>query len=228
MAELSCGKKTVRALIFDMDGVLIDSEPGYNRAERKLFEKLGLTYDSDAIAAVTGANNFVVADIIAERYPEFAPRRSEVAGMYEDSLYGALIEDVDGLIPGVEDWMLRARAAGLKIAIGSSSSDRMVFHVIESFGLAKLLDAVVTGDMTPRGKPHPDIFLSACARLNLPPRSCMIIEDSVNGLAAGRAAGTVCAAYTGTNRHGLDLSGCDISFAEFTPNTWNTCVAPFL
>lgn len=210
----------MKAILFDMDGVLIDSEPGYLRAEAKLFAVLGIPFGAPEIAAMTGANNIVNANLITSWHPHLAPRRDEIAAMYETCLFEALCTEVTALIPGAMTWILRAKEAGIKLAIGSSSSNRMVYHVADSFGLTPLMDAIVTGEMVIRGKPNPDIYLRACEELGLPPGDCVIIEDSPNGLRSGRAAGTLCAAFHGTNRNGLDLSDCDLSFDAYTDEAW--------
>ena len=215
------GEDRMKGILFDMDGVLIDSEPSYVRADEALFAMLGLPYGEKEIAAMTGANSYVIAGLIAGWHPHMEARREEVARLYEEGLYKALLTDVQGLIPGVMAWVERAKAAGLKLAIGSSSSNRMVYHVADSFGLTPLMDAIVTGEMVKRGKPYPDIYLRACLEISLPPGDCVVIEDSVNGLKSGRAAGAYCAAFHGTNRNGFDLSGCDMAFDAYTDEAWD-------
>ncbi|MCL1805792.1 MAG: HAD family phosphatase [Clostridiales bacterium] len=210
----------MKAILFDMDGVLIDSEPGYHRADAKLFAGLGVPFGAREIAAMTGANNIVIANLITTWHPHLAPRRDEIAAAYEAGLYDALRDEVAGLIPGAMTWVLRAKEAGIKLAIGSSSSNRMVYHVADTFGLTPLMDTIVTGEMVKRGKPNPDIYLRVCEELGLPPGDCVVIEDSPNGLKAGRAAGALCAAFHGTNRSGLDLSSCDMSFDAYTDEAW--------
>jgi HAD superfamily hydrolase (TIGR01509 family) len=227
-AAVPAARPALKAILFDMDGVLIDSEPHYVRADAKLFEGLGIPFNDDVVKAVTGSNNQVVADLIVSWHPHLKPRRDEIAAAYEDNIFNALKAEVTGLIPGAMDWILKAKAAGLGVAIGSSSSTRMVFHVAETMGLVPLMDTIVTGDMVSRGKPSPEIYLLCCQNLGLEPAECLIIEDSMNGLRSGRAAGTVCAAFEGTNRFGIDLSGCDFSFDAFTEEAWEKHILSLL
>ena len=189
---------------------------------------LGGPFNRPSLRAITGSNNKVVADLIISWHPHLKHRRDEIAAAYEENIFDALKTEITGLIPGAMDWVLRAKAAGLKTAIGSSSSDRMVFHVAETLGLALHMDTIVTGDMVARGKPYPDIYLLCCRNLGLKPEECLIIEDSANGLRSGRAAGTRCAAFQGTNRYGIDLSDCDFSFGAFTQEAWEAHVAPLI
>ena len=218
----------LKAILFDMDGVLIDSEPSYVRSDQRMFARLGIPFGDRELAAITGANNRVVANLIITWHPHLKESFEELAAAYEDGLFDVLKTDVTQLIPGAMDWILRAKAAGLRVAIGSSSSDRMVFHVAETFGLTPLMDTIVTGEMVPRGKPHPDIYNKVCENLGLRPGQCLIIEDSTNGLKSGRASGTRCAAFHGTNRHGLDLSDCDFAFDAFTEAAWTEHVLPLI
>ena len=215
----------IKAVLFDMDGVLIDSEPIYYRANEKTFAKLCIPFGVREVAAITGANNIVVADTIVNWYPHLASRRKEIAALYEDSLYEGLCAEAAGLIPGAAAWVRRAKESGLKVAIGSSSSNRMVYFVADAFGLTPLMDAIVTGEMVRQGKPNPDIYLRVCEAIDLPPEDCIVIEDSVNGLKAGRAAGALCAAFHGTNRHGMDLSDCDMAFDAYTDEAWERLIA---
>ena len=215
----------MKAILFDMDGVLIDSEPCYYKANSKLFAELGIPFGAYEVASIMGANNIVIAGIIAGWHPHLAPRQDEIAARYETYLYEALCAGVTGLIPGAMTWILRAKEAGLGLAIGSSSSNRMVYHVADTFGLTPLMGAIVTGEMIKRGKPHPDIYLRACEEIGLPPGVCVVVEDSVNGLKSGRAAGALCAAFHGTNRHGLDLSDCDMAFDAYTDEAWACLMA---
>ena len=215
----------IKAILFDMDGVLIDSEPIYFNANARLFNSFGMPFGEREVSAITGANNIVVANTMVQWRPELAPRRDEIAEMYEIGLYEALVAELPGLIDGVADWIARAGEIGLKLAIGSSSSDRMVYHVADTFGLTPRMDAIVTGEMVKRGKPNPDIYLRACEEIGIAPGACVVIEDSINGLKAGRAAGALCAAFHGTNRFGLDLSDCDMSFDAYTDEAWERLIS---
>lgn len=209
-----------KAVLFDMDGVLIDSEPLYNEADTQLFASLGLPFGQREIAAITGVSHRVFGKQMLDWYPNLPYGEEELRRMYVDGLLTALKGGNVQLEPGVENWMKRLADNGVKMAISSSSVADMVYYVVERFGLHRYLSAVVTGSDVLLGKPHPDIFLKSAEALEIEPRDCLVIEDSTNGINAALAAGMTCAAYTATNRHDLDQSKAHQRFAAFDDTAW--------
>ena len=209
-----------KAVLFDMDGVLIDSEPLYNDADARLFASLGLPFGAKEIAAVTGVSHRVFGKLMREWYPELPQSEDELSRVYVDGLLAALRGGGVQLEPGVENWLRRLRDAGIKTAVASSSTFEMVNYVVERFGLDRYVSAVVTGSDVILGKPYPDIFLKTAEALSVAPDECLVIEDSPNGITAALAAGMTCAAYTATNRHGLDHSKAHTRFDAFDGAAW--------
>lgn len=203
----------IQAVIFDMDGVLIDSEPHYNAADERLLNSLGIKFGEREAAAITGSSYRGIPAILRSWNPDITHGDDEIIRMYIDSLTNALVENVNELIPGAAEWIEYFRSKGLKTAIGSSSESNMVYHVINKFNLKP--DAVVTGSDVEKGKPAPDIFLECAKRLGVPPENCLVIEDSQNGVNAAANAGMVCAAFLGTRCHNFDLSAADISIDAY-------------
>ena len=210
----------LRAVIFDMDGVLIDSEIGYNQADAAWFAELGLPFGKREIDGITGSSGPVIARRMREWFPHLPYTEEQLSDMYLDGIFRSLQKDVHALIEGVEEWLRRMQRLELSLVIGSSSPRCMVSHVVEKFALDRYFSQCITGEDTERGKPWPDIFLLAADHLGIPPEDCLVIEDSRNGIEAARAAGMKVFAFTGTNRHNLDLSGADASFAAFTPRNF--------
>jgi len=204
-----------KAVIFDMDGVLIDSESGYNVSEKALFCSLGLPFGKRELDAITGSSGKEIGKQIKAWKPELPHTSDQLAKMYTDALLESLRENVKSLIPGAAEWIQKLSAQGVYLSVGSSSTDDMVYHVVRTFGLDPLMDAVVTCDCVQRAKPWPDIFLECARRMGVAPRDCLVIEDSTNGVRAARAAGMACAAFTGTNRHGLDLNEAELCFDAY-------------
>ncbi len=211
----------MKAVIFDMDGVLIDSEPGYIEEDKKMFAALGIPFGAREIFAITGSSGRVVARRIKEWHPALCETEDELIELYLAGLMRGLRASVKGLIPGVPDWLARLKAAGARLAIASSSPRGMVAYVAETFGLNAFMEQIVTGDDVTLGKPWPDIFLLTAEKLGVLPRDCLVLEDSENGLRAAKAAGMSAFAFTGTNRHGLNLTPlADGAFDAFDEVNW--------
>jgi len=204
-----------KAVIFDMDGVLIDSEPGYNTSEKALFNSLGLPFGKRELDAITGSSGKEIGKQIKLWKPELPYTVDQLAKLYTDALLNSLRQNVKSLIPGAAEWISRLSAQGIYLSVGSSSTDDMVYHVVRTFGLDPLMDAVVTCDCVARGKPWPDIFIECARRMGVTPADCLVIEDSTNGVRAAHAAGMACAAFTGTDRHGLNLSEAELRFNAY-------------
>ena len=210
------------AVLFDMDGVLIDSEPGYNRADAVWFEELGIPFGKREIAAITGANDIVIGRMMKQWHPHLPYTAEELAAQYADNLFVSLSRDVTALIDGADAWLPALRKHGVRLGLGSSSTRRMVSYIAEKFYLDRRMECIVTGDDVPLGKPHPDIYLRCAELLRVAPAECLVIEDSINGILAAHAAGMKVAAFTGTNRHNLNLGEADFSFGAFDADAFQT------
>ena len=204
-----------KAVLWDMDGVLVDSEKGYNKADAEMYKSLGLTLTIEDIAMITGSSGTVIGPKIKAKYPHLPQSGKELCDLYNQTIFSSLKSDVHGLIDGVEGWIDRLYSMGVKMAIGSSSTSEMVYYIAERFNLSEKLGAIVTGDDVALGKPHPDIYLTCAKKLGIPPADCLAIEDSTNGLLSAIAAGMDCAAFLGTNIHGLDTSMATHRFESF-------------
>ncbi len=212
----------MKAVIWDMDGVLIDSETLYNKANPALFEKLGIPFWREDEEGLAGVNAHSGALGIMKRHPDVKFSLEEVEEMYRASLLGALTgaEDLQ-LIPGVADWIARLHAMGYKMAVASSSTAPMVNYVAERFGFHDIMGAVIHGEMVKVAKPEPDIFLMAAELIGVRPEDCTVIEDSTFGIRAAKAAGMRCLAFTGANVHNLDNSEADDRFPEYNDEAFN-------
>ncbi|GHV31538.1 phosphatase [Clostridia bacterium] len=202
----------IKAVLWDMDGVLIDSEPGYNVAVGDMVRGLGMPFGEREIALITGASYKNIAEILGiER---------DIGKLYAGTLMKGLLKTVNGMIDGAEDFLRRFRALGIPMAIGSSSPREVVDFAAKNFGMGQYMTAVVTGTDAENGKPAPDIYLLCADKLGVRPEECLVVEDSMNGLKAGLNAGMVCAAFTGTARHGFDLSGAHLTIERYDEGNW--------
>ena len=200
-----------KAVIFDMDGVLINSEPLYHEADKRMFRELGMEMTEEDVRLLVGVNSITGARGIVARHPELRMSAEELDEIYRASLLNALKTNQDlTLIAGVRQWMEAFSMRGMKLALASSSTTPMVHYIAERFGLDKVMGCIVTGSMVTVAKPDPEIFLKAAAGIDVAPEACIVIEDSPSGIEAAHAAGMYCVAFTGANVHHLDNSKADM------------------
>jgi HAD superfamily hydrolase (TIGR01509 family) len=179
------------AIIFDMDGVLVDSEPLGMEAMRRVMARHGITYTEADNEEFLGRTTLEECRILRVRYG-LAPDAGELTRQYVDVLVG-LIQERPRPMPGVPDVLSQLRAADHRMALASSADPAVIASNVESLDLSRFFDAIVSGTEVARGKPAPDVFLETARRLGVSPGGCLVIEDSRNGLLAAKAAGMTCA-----------------------------------
>ena len=186
-----------RAILFDMDGVLIDSEPVHEEAIVALTGEMGrkLT-DKDLLFSFKGAPEKSMAAKLMEIFPENTKTAEELIGRKVD-LYADLFPAVK-LIDGAKEFVEKSHAAGRKHALVTSASRSTQELTFETFGFGPFFDDIVTGEDIKRGKPDPEPYLIAAEKLGVKPEECVVIEDSINGVKSGHAAGCVVIALTTT------------------------------
>lgn len=179
----------MQAVIFDMDGLMINSEPLQLRAINRALEEVGLCLTEADWMDCVGRKSFeVIRELHAEHGFKQTPEsveQAKVAG------YRQLVREPGALqlMPGLHEAVAASRSAGLKIAIASSSVRRDIAIIVEITGLEGVFDVITAGDEVTVGKPDPAIFLEAARRLGVAPQTCLVLEDSPHGITAARAAG---------------------------------------
>lgn len=172
------------AVIFDMDGVIFDSERAYIDVFRSLCARDGIECDEDICLAVIGSNLDSTRQMFLDRYGEdFAFEK------YYDECREVLSRIGFALKPGVHEIFKFLSKNHIPIALASSTSRESVTRMLTNAGLYEYFDAVICGDMVRYSKPHPEIFLTAAAAIGHSPDTCYVIEDSFNGIRAAHAAG---------------------------------------
>jgi HAD superfamily hydrolase (TIGR01509 family) len=198
----------VRAAVFDMDGVLTDSEPLINAAAIAMFRERGLVVQPEDFFPFIGAGEDRYIGGVAERYQFPLDLPAAKRRTYE--LYLALVPEQLECFPGAAELVRACRAAGWKVAVASSADRIKIGANLRKLGLpCETWDAVVSGEDVVRRKPFPDIFLTAATRLAVDPVYCVVIEDAVNGVQAAKAAGMRCVALAQTFPMEL-LRGADL------------------
>jgi sugar-phosphatase len=178
----------MQAAIFDMDGLLIDSEPLWRRAEREVFAAVGLELTDDDCRRTTGLRSDEVVGFWFERHPWTGPDTRQVHQRL-DTRVTELIRAEGRAMPGVRRTIATLRNAGLRLAIASSSAHELIRVVLATLSLDGVFEVVASGADEPRGKPDPAVYHRTLCELGLQPGDCMAFEDSAAGVAAAKAAG---------------------------------------
>ncbi|MPZ22094.1 MAG: HAD-IA family hydrolase [Dehalococcoidia bacterium] len=195
----------LKAVIFDMDGVLTDTEPVHFRATNVVLATVGRAMTWEQYAPFIGRAEPEMWDYMRDH---FGLDNSENAqGNAYSRAVLELLEEGTEAIPGAQRAVLSAKEAGLLTAVASSSRESWVLATLRGAGLLGEFDAIVAGDMVKRGKPDPEIFLAAAGMLMVQPSACLVVEDSPHGIAAAAAAGMF--AIGVRSRFELDLAAAD-------------------
>lgn len=187
----------IRAVIFDMDGVLTDSEPLINAAAIAMFKEKGLSVLPTDFLPFVGAGEDRYVGGVAEKY--HFPMDTAAAKQRTYEIYLALVPSQLEAFAGANDFVHACRNAGLRVAVASSSDKVRVAANLQKINLPlEFWDTVVVGEEVKQKKPAPDIFLVAAQKLSLKPEECVVVEDAVNGVQAAKAAGMRCIAVAQT------------------------------
>lgn len=201
-------------VIFDLDGVLLDSEPIYMEMNRKFFKELGAKVTPEEEQSFVGISATKMWETIQQKN---GLRKSveELKAMERDLKFKTLQEKK--LVPteGVEELLKRLKNEKVTLAIASSSLKKNIDLILHKLNLAGFFDLVVSGEDVARGKPEPDIFRKVSTHFSRPAQDCVVIEDSTNGVMAAKAAGMVCLGYFNPHSGRQDLSKADLIFDRF-------------
>jgi len=179
----------LRAAIFDMDGVIVDSHPVHKKTWRKFLELLGKEIDEKHL-------NFIMEgrkrdEILRYFLGELSDEQVRTLGHQKEQLFREESADMKA-IEGLREFLQQLSEAKIRLAVASSGSNSRVNYVLDSLDLRHYFQAVVTGDQVTYGKPDPTIFRVACDQLRVRPSETLVFEDSVSGVRAAKAAGMRC------------------------------------
>ncbi len=197
----------IKGVLFDMDGVLVDSEEYIAKAAVEMFRREGLLVKEVDFIPFVGKGEDRYLGGVAEKY-DF-PINIVEAKKKTYRIYGELVDGRISPLPGVLDFIDKARAKGLKLAV-ATSADRIKMEInLRNIGIPKdVFDATVNGLEIPRKKPYPDVFVKAAEKVGLKPKECLVVEDAVSGVEAAKRAGSKCLALT-TSFSREELDGAD-------------------
>lgn len=197
------------AVIFDMDGVLLDSELLYREENQRLFRELGAEVSEAEYDPFIGISTPLMWQglIAAWNLPY---RVEELVQREHDRKHAVLQTRELTASRGLPELLDRLRAAGRRLAVASGSPRRNIALVLDRLGVAQRFDVVVSSEEVAHGKPAPDVFLEAARRLGVSPAECVVIEDAANGIRAARAAGMPCVGYQNPTSGRQDLSAAHL------------------
>ena len=197
----------LKAVIFDMDGVIVDSEPLHKKTERVTLSPYGISLSDEELNSYMGTEaRVLLANYIGKYALPIA--FADLYSTYRKNLI-RIFEDEIEPVPATLRLIRALETSGMALAVGSSSHRDLVELVLRKLAIAGAFSVVVTGEDAPRSKPHPDIFLETVRRLGVEPGACLVIEDSSNGVRAAKSAGIRCLGYRNPSSAGQDLGEAD-------------------
>jgi beta-phosphoglucomutase len=185
----------IKGVLFDMDGVLLDSEEYITRAGVLMFEEKGFTVQASDFKPFTGMGENRFLGGVAEQYNIPFDLEKDKARAY--AIYGEITRGRLKPLQGVTDFIGRCRKRNLKLAVATSADKvKMLINLRETGLKEELFDTLVNGLEVEHKKPHPEIYQLAAKRLGLDPRECLVVEDAISGMKAAKEAGCKCLALT--------------------------------
>ncbi len=204
----------IRAVIFDMDGVIVDSEPAHIEAEKRILREHGVEVSTEELREYTGTTaEFEFGDLI--RKYQLRTTVDKLFGEKERALF-ELLEKETLPMKGVVGLIRSLKKHGFRLGIASSGHKKLVYYYLKKLEIENLFDSVVCAEDIVHSKPHPEIFLKAAEWLNAEPGDCVVIEDSKLGAEAAKRAGMKCIGYKNPNSGDQDLSQADMIVTDFT------------
>lgn len=190
----------VEGLIFDMDGVLLDSEPFHLQAYQELLKTFGITFTEEDNRPFLGRTDLELAEHLICKH-QLPMDAWHLVGKKEEILARLFSTSITPM-PGVLNVLKRARALSLPCAVASSATLPTIELIVEKLDIKSYFQTLTSGDEVPHGKPEPDVYLLAAKRIGVLPINCLVVEDSFNGVLAAKSAGMKCIAVPcPTTRH---------------------------
>ncbi|MGM9997892.1 MAG: hexitol phosphatase HxpB [Candidatus Bruticola sp.] len=202
--------KPFTACIFDMDGVLLDSEPFWRQAEREIFASVGLNLSEEDCMETMGVR---IDELVAYRHhqhPWSSPSCAEIAEQIQHRV-AELVKERGSRLSGVIEAISFLQSKKLSLALASSSSYMLINAVLEALSLQNIFSVICSAEKETYGKPHPAVYINTAQALGVDPVDCLAIEDSINGVFAAKAAKMTCVAIPEpAMRHNKKFAAADL------------------
>jgi pseudouridine-5'-monophosphatase len=217
----------VQAVIFDLDGLLVDSEPLQLRAWEQSLARFGVVLSDEVLAQMYGRRLHDAAVAVVDAFA--LPTTPEALALERDALFLSQVPGAVPAMPGARELVEALRSREISIALATSGHRRYADLALASAGLVGLFEVEITGEMVERGKPEPDTFLLAAERLAVPTNHCLVLEDSPNGLEAAKRAGMRCIVIPLPDMRKTSFEGADAilgSLRDVLPRLERYGIAP--
>ncbi|MCL2840863.1 MAG: HAD family phosphatase [Defluviitaleaceae bacterium] len=198
----------VKAIIFDMDGVLIDSQPLHYEIDIRVLKTCGYNATLDTVTPYTGISN-------PDRWQKYKHNLNldtsvdKLIQLAEEAMRDIFNHTHFTAIGGIPDLLKGIKSLGLPCGVASSSSHELIQLVLSRTGIGAYFDVLTSGEDVKNGKPAPDIYLKATKAMGFSPEACIAFEDATPGICAAKNAGLTCIAYKNPNTHGQDFARAD-------------------
>ena len=212
----------LKAVLFDMDGVIVDTEPLHHKAYQMMFNDFEIKVSESMYHGFTGQSTRSICEFLSEHYILKA-KPIDLEKTKRAHFTKLFFEDPDlHLINGVEDLIKNYHTNGLTLVVASSASMFTINNVMKRFKLDPYFKDKLSGADLKASKPHPEIFINAAKAAGVSPTECFVIEDSTNGIIAAKEANIFCIAYKSENSKDQDYSRADLLISDYNVIKYDT------
>lgn len=192
----------IKAVIFDLDGVIVSTDDCHYRAWKQMAEEEGIYFDRKINDRLRGVSRAASLEIVLERSEKtYSEKEKQELAERKNNYYKELIKELtpNDILSGAKELLEELKTRGIKVAIGSSSKNAPM--ILKQIGLGNYFDAVSDGNNIVNSKPNPEVFVKAAQMLGLAPEDCMVVEDADAGIEAAKAGGMIAAAVGAAEHH---------------------------
>ena len=216
-----------KAVLFDMDGVIVDTEPLHHKAYKQMFSKVGIEVSSNMYEGFTGQSTYDICKQLCSHF-ELKQNPQELVQLKRDFFTKLFFEDDDlQLINGVEQLIKNYFDNGLTLILASSASMFTINNVMKRFNLDPYFSEKLSGADLKASKPHPEIFINAAKAARVLQNECFVIEDSTNGIKAAKGAGIFCVAYKSEHSKNQDYTLADMVISDYNEISFDRIKSTF-
>ena len=217
----------LKAVLFDMDGVIVDTEPLHHKAYQHMFSKVGIKVSSSMYEGFTGQSTYDICKQLCSHF-ELKQNPQELVQLKRDFFTKLFFEDDDlQLINGVEQLIKNYFDNGLTLILASSASMFTINNVMKRFNLDPYFSEKLSGADLKASKPHPEIFINAAKAARVLQNECFVIEDSTNGIKAAKGAGIFCVAYKSEHSKNQDYTLADMVISDYNEISFDRIKSTF-